>query len=293
MTTSTLPTDRNTRPGAHQRSERRPGALTAVRWELRKLTAQARTRWTLLLALVAPAIVVVILNSQAQPPKDTLYGRYIHTSGYPMPLLVLGFAAQWVFPLLTSIVAGDIFASEDQHGTWKTILTRSVSRSSIFWAKTLAASLFATVTLMVFAVSTIVTSMLVAGTQPLPGLGGQTIAAHTALPLVIASWALMLAPLLGFTALSILLSVKTRNPAVGVAAPLILGFVMQLAGSISGVDLLRRVFLTTAFESWHGLFVEHRFYDLITQGLLVSAGWVAVCLAIAYTSLRRRDITGG
>ena len=265
----------------------------AFRWELRKLASQARTRYTLLLCAAAPIVIVVILNRQQNPPKDTIYGRYIHTSGFAMPLLVLGFAAQWVFPLLTSIVAGDIFASEDQHGTWKTILTRSVSRSSIFWAKTLAASLFAVLTLLVFATSTIVASALIIGTQPLEGLGGQLISSHTALWLVVASWALMLPPLLGFTALAILLSVKSRNPAVGIAAPLVLGFVMQLVGSIGGVDLLRRALLTTPFESWHGLLAEHRFYDLIGQGLVVSAIWALVCLTVAYVSLRRRDITGG
>jgi ABC-2 type transport system permease protein len=272
----------------------RPAGLRiALLWEVRKLVSQARTRYTLLTCLVAPVLIVVVLNSQQRPPKDSIYGRHIHASGYAMPLLVLGFAAQWVFPLLTSIVAGDIFASEDQHGTWKTILTRSVSRSSIFWAKSLASIGFALLTLTVFAASTITTSLLLIGTQPLEGLSGQLIPSGTALPLVIASWALAFAPLLGFTALAILLSVKTRNPAVGVVAPLVLGFVMQLAGSLGGVDLLRKLFLTTAFESWHGLLAEHRFYDLVLQGLADSAGWLVVCLLLAYTSLRRRDITGG
>jgi ABC-2 type transport system permease protein len=265
----------------------------AFAWELRKLASQARSRYTLLLCALAPVVIVVILDRQQNPPKDTIYGRYIHTSGYAMPLLVLGFAAQWVFPLLTSIVAGDIFASEDQHGTWKTILTRSVSRRSIFWAKTLTASLFAGLTLLVFATSTIVSSTLIIGTQPLEGLGGQLIPSGTALGLVIASWALMLAPLLGFTALAILLSITSRNPAVGIAAPLVLGFVMQLVGSIGGVDLLRRALLTTPFEAWHGLLAQHRFYDLIEQGLAVSAVWAFVCLTVGYVSLRRRDITGG
>jgi ABC-2 type transport system permease protein len=274
-------------------TSRRGGWGTALGWELRKLASQARTRYTLLTCLIGPVIVVLILNHQQQPPKDTIYGRYIHTSGYAMPLLILGFAAQWVFPIMTSIVAGDIFASEDSHGTWKTILTRSVSRGSIFWAKTIAASLFAVATLVLFAASTIVSSLRIVGTQPLEGLTGQMIPSHTALSLVVASWALMLAPLLGFTALAILLSVKTRNPAVGIAAPLIIGFVMQLAGGIGGIDLLRRVFLTTSFESWHGLLVQHRFYDLIDQGIAVSAGWILVCLATAYVALRRRDITGG
>lgn len=271
----------------------RVGAWTAFRWEVRKLAAQARPRYSLLLALIGPAVVVIVLNGQQNPPKDTLYGRYIHTSGYAMPLLILGFAAQWIFPLLTSIVAGDIFASEDQHGTWKTVLTRSVSRSSLFWGKTLAASAFAATILVVFAASTIVSSLMVVGTQPLQGLTGQLIPSSTALWLVVASWVLMLAPLLGFTALAILLSVKTRNPAVGVAAPLIIGFCMQLLGAIGNVDLLRRVLLTTPFESWHGLFTQHRFYDLILQSLLVSTCWAAVCLVTAFVSLRRRDITGG
>ncbi len=289
VTTADGPAGRHARPV----QARRGGLRAALLWEVRKLASQARTRYSLLVCLVAPVIVVAVLNSQQRPPKDTLYGRYVHESGYAMPLLVLGFAAQWVFPLLTSIVAGDIFASEDQHGTWKTILTRSVSRSSIFWAKTLASIGFAALTLAVFATSTIVSSLLIIGAQPLPGLGGQLIPSSTALPLVVASWALAFAPLLGFTGLAILLSVKSRNPAVGIVAPLVIGFVMQLAGSLGGVDLLRRLFLTTAFESWHGLLVEHRFYGLVEQGLAVSAGWLVVCLLLAYTSLRRRDITGG
>ena len=114
---------------------RRPGTATVLRWELTKLAAQARSRVLLLAALLVPVLVVLILNGQQQPPSDTIYGRHIHTSGYAMPLLMLAFAAQWVLPLLAAVVAGDIFANEDQHGTWKTILTRSVSRSQVFCAK--------------------------------------------------------------------------------------------------------------------------------------------------------------
>lgn len=293
MTSTALTTDRG--PGRTTASGRgrRPGLLTALRWELRKLAAQARTRYTLLGCLIAPALIVVLLNSQQRPPKDTLYGRHIHDSGYAVPLLVLGFAAQWVFPLLTALVAGDIFASEDNFGTWKTVLTRSVSRAQIFWAKTTAAVLFAISVLVVFATSTIVASLLVVGRQPLTGLTGQLIPPGAALALVIAGWATALAPLLGFTALAVLLSVRTRNPAIGVVGPVVIGLVMQLVGSLGGLDLLRHLLLTTPFESWHGLFTAHRFYGLITEGFVVSAVWTAVALALAYLSLRRRDITGG
>ena len=82
-----------------------------------------------------------------------------------MPLLILGFAGQWVLPLLTALVAGDIFAGEDQMGTWKTVLTRSVSRTQMFWAKTITAIGFAVSVLVVLDVSTILSSVVSSATS--------------------------------------------------------------------------------------------------------------------------------
>jgi ABC-2 type transport system permease protein len=277
-----------------QRAARRaPTLLDAIAWEMSKLAAQARARLTLLICLIAPVLLVVIIKGQQRPPKDSLFGRYIHQSGYAVPLLILGFAAQWVLPLLTALVAGDIFASEDQHGTWKTVLTRSASRAQLFAAKTITALTFASAVLAILAASTIISSVLIVGHQDLTGLTGQVIPSGTAARLVIASWATALAPMLGFTCLAILLSVRSRNPAFGIAAPVVIGMVMQLAGTLGGVEAIRPLLLTTPFESWHGLLAQDPFYAPLTWGLIASAGWCTVCLTTAFVSLQRRDINGG
>src|SRR6478735_7814593 len=130
--TTTLTRVPSTAP-ATRRSEAGLGA--AVRWEVRKLRAQLRSKALLLGALLAPIAVVIVVGAQSRPPKDTLFGRFATENGFAMALLVLGFASQWILPLVTAVVAGAIFASEDQHGTWKTVLTRSTSRSTLFWAK--------------------------------------------------------------------------------------------------------------------------------------------------------------
>ncbi len=272
---------------------RLPSLWDAIWWECRKLRAQARAKYTLLVVLVLPVVIVVVINGQQRPPKDTLFGRYAHESGFSVALLVLGFAAQWVLPLLTTIVAGDIFASEDQLGTWKTVLTRSASRRQLFLAKTLTALGFTTLLLLVLGAMTILSSALVVGRQPLLALSGQTIAPSTAACLTTASWASALAPMLAVTSLAILLSVLTRNPAVGIAAPVVIAMVMQLVGALGGLEGIRPLLVTTPFEAWHGLLVQHRFSGPIVEGLAVSAGWILVCLGTAYVSLRRRDITGG
>jgi len=266
---------------------------TVYRWEIAKLTAQMRTRATLTVCLVAPFLFVVLLDQQSQVPKDTLFGRWVHASGFATPLFLLGFATQWVFPLLTSIVAGDIFAGEDQYGTWKTILTRAHSRTQIFWGKTLAAGSFAVLTVTVLALSSLAAGVLLVGHQPLEGLSGTLLPSGRAAGLVLAAWATALIPLLGFTALAVMLSVVTCNSAAGIVGPVVIGLIMQLYSFLNGSDAVRHLLLATPFDAWHGLLRDHPYYGPLWQGALVSAGYLAICLAVAHTVLRRRDITGG
>jgi ABC-2 type transport system permease protein len=291
MTSTAVRTERVASAPATTR--RRPGLGAALRWELRKLRSQLRTRAVLAGSVVLPIAVVVIMRSQSRPPKDTLFGRFAIDNGFAMALLILGFAAQWVLPLVTSVVTGDIFASEDQHGTWKTVLTRSTSRSTLFWAKTVAATLFTIVALLVLAVSTIAASLLLVGHDPLTGLSGQTIAGGTAFQLIVASWASVLLPMLGFTCLALLFSVWSSNAAVGIAAPVVLGLVMQLVGALGGVESLRPYLLSTPFEAWHGFFSDPLFTGPLLSGAVTSAGWSVVCLVATFLILRRRNITGG
>lgn len=272
---------------------RSAGLGAALGVELAKLRAQRRTWLTLLGCLVGPVLVVVVLDNQQRPPKDTLYGRHIHDSGFAVALFVLTFASQWLLPFLTAIVAGDLFASEDHFGTWKTVLTRSTSRGRLFGAKCLAGGLFAVATTVVLAASTLAAGVLLVGHQPLTGLSGQTIQPGAAAVLVAGAWASALPPMLAFTAIALLLSVATRNPAVAVVAPIVLGLVSQLLGWLGGMDLGRRLLPTTPFDAWHGLLGQHRWYGQITQGSAVSAGWVVVCLGLAWFLFARRDVTGG
>ena len=280
------------RPSPRSRVDRRrPTVADAIAWEAAKLSVQIKARATLLFCLLAPPLIVVIVKGQQRPPKDSLFGRYVHASGYAVPLLILGFAGQWVLPLLTAIVAGDIFASEDHLGTWKTVLTRSASRAQLFWAKTITALGFAITAVLVLAASTILSSILIVGHQPLVGLTGQLIPSGTAAGLVVASWATALPPLIAFTCFAILLSVHSRIPAFAIAAPVVIGMVMQLVSALGGVEAIRPLLLTTPFEAWHGLLAQDRFYGPLFSGLAVSLGWSLIAIVWAFFTLRRRDIT--
>jgi ABC-2 type transport system permease protein len=272
---------------------RRAGFGSALGFELRKLGAQWRARAVLLGALLAPVPVALAVHAQGNPPKDTLFGRYATTNGFALALLILGYAGQWVLPLLTAIVAGDIFASEDHHGTWKTILTRSASRRSVFAAKTVVALGFAVLVLLVLAASTLTASTLIGGHGPLTGLTGELIPSHQAWRLVSASWLSTIPPTLAFTGLAVLMSVWSRNAAVGIATPVVIGMVMQLVGATGGAEAVRPYLPTTAYEAWHGFLTSPAFHGPLVTGLVASTVWTVLTLGISWTLLRRRDITGG
>jgi len=127
-----------------------PGVATVYRWELFKLRFQKRTYLGLGAAIIVPILFVIAIRLQHHHDRggDFAFSSYLTRSGLAVPLVILLFGAVWMFPLITALVAGDIFASEDHNGTLKTILTRSLERWQLFTGKALAASTYAVIAIL-------------------------------------------------------------------------------------------------------------------------------------------------
>src|SRR5207302_7303013 len=100
------------------------------------------------------------------------FSSYLTRSGLAVPLVILLFGAIWLFPLITALVAGDIFASEDHNGTLKTILTRSLERSQIFAGKALAAATYAVLAILLDGTVAVAAGSIQSGFNPLQSLSG-------------------------------------------------------------------------------------------------------------------------
>jgi ABC-2 type transport system permease protein len=261
-------------------------------WELEKLTAQVRTRVAFAVCLLGPFAFVGAVKVSGTLPADTLFGRWMLVSGFAAPLVVLGFAAAWGFPLLTCVVAGDVFSAEDQLGTWKTILTRSTSRGAIFVGKISAVALYIVAMLVTLTGAGLAAGLLIVGSHPLVGLSGNSITAGTAAGLVLEAWATVLLPALAFGSIGVLLSIVSRNSLVGILGPFALGLAMQFLGLVDGLGLVRRSLLGTQFLAWHGLFAQPTFTGPIVEDVIVSAVYLALALGASWFVLRRRDFAG-
>jgi ABC-2 type transport system permease protein len=206
--------------------------------------------------------------------------------------VILSFAGAWGFPIIAGIVGGDMFASEDRHGTWKTLLTRSSTREEIFLGKTATALIYTVAMVVLLAAGSILAGVVATGTQPLVGLTGQTMGSGHAAALTVASWGIALLPALGFTALALLISGVTRSSAAGMLGPLVIALAMQLLGLLGSGDIVRAALLSTTLDAWNGMFAAPSYTRPLEWAALISLCYVIGCLAVAWLTLRNRDIAG-
>lgn len=266
---------------------------TIYRWELRKLRSQKRTYLGLGIAVIMPLIFVVALSLRAGQPDAVAFGRYVRDSGLAIPLVMLVFGSIWLFPLVTALVAGDIFASEDHNGTLKTILTRSADRGQIFAAKALATATYTAAALALMGTVAIVAGTLKSGFNPLTTLSGSTVSAGTALGLVAASLAVYLVPMLTVACIGLLLSTITRNSAAAVVGTLMVALILQLITILPGLEGLRPYLLPSQFDAWQGLLREPTDWAPIVRAAWVCALYAIPCLGAAFLVFLRRDVAGG
>ncbi|MDQ3216834.1 MAG: ABC transporter permease [Actinomycetota bacterium] len=268
------------------------GIGTVYRVELAKIASQLLPRIAAAVCLVGPFAFTIFINTQTSVPADALFGRWVHSSGFAIPFVVLVFGGIVGFPLITAVVAGDLFASEDGYATWKTMLTRSCSRGDIFAGKCLAGVTFSAAMVALLVVSSTLAGVLVVGTQPLIGLSGQVLDPGRALVLILESFAVALAPALAFTCVGILFSVVSRNSMIGVLGPPVVGLLMLLVSLMGSGVVVRSMLLITPFDAWHGLLVAPAHITPLWVGALVCAAYAFLCLDAARRSFRRRDFTG-
>jgi ABC-2 type transport system permease protein len=269
------------------------GVRNAYETELSKLVAQLPTRILLLVCALGPVAFAAVLNVQSGTPSDALFGFWVHSSGFAISLVILGFAASWGFPIIAGVLAGDLFSSEDRHGTWKTILTRSCTREDVFAGKLLAVGTLVTGLTLILAAASLIAGVVFAGANALVNLSGVLASPGRMLGLTVVSWVICLLPVLGYTSLAVLFSVATRNGILGVLGPLLVALVTQLLDLIGKGVIVHALLIGSAFDGWHGLFTAEPYFGQLLIGSLVSLIWIAACLTASWRIMRRRDFLTG
>ena len=271
-----------------------PGVMTVYRWELTKLRFQKRTYLGLGAAALVPVIFVVALHFRHdRHGGDFAFSSYLSRSGLAVPLVILLFGAVWLFPLITALVAGDIFASEDHNGTLKTILTRSLERWQIFAGKALTAATYAIVAILLAGTVAVIAGSIQSGFNPLQSLSGTIVSAPKGLELVYLALLIYLIPIGTIVCVGLLLSTVFRNSAAAVVGTLMFSLLMQLIGILPGLGGAKPYLLSTQFDAWQGLLRTPIDWAPVLRAVWVCAMYGVPAIGAAYLTFLRRDVAGG
>jgi ABC-2 type transport system permease protein len=269
----------------------RASVARGYRFELVKLVSQWRIRLLVLACWIAPALFVAAVSQQGSLPVDTLFGRWMHATGWAGSLVVLGFSGTWALPLLTSVIAGDVFASEDRLGTWRHLLVAVRSPRRIFAAKALASLTVILLLVAGLACSSAAGGVVAVGNQPLVGLDGHLLSPGDAAVQVLLAWVCVLAPTLAFAAIGLLGSVALGRSPMGLLLPLLVALTMQLAQMLPLPVAVRLALPSYAFIAWNGLFTGPAQLGPLLIGIVVSLVWAVTATALAHVLFLRRDFT--
>jgi len=276
---------------AQDTAARPVSVVRGYRFEMVKLVSQWRIRLLVLACWLAPALFVAAVSQQSDLPTDTLFGRWMNITGWAGPLVMLGFAGVYALPLLTSVVAGDVFAAEDRLGTWRHLLVAVRSHRRIFAAKALASLTVITVLVAGMAVSSAVGGVVAVGSQPLVALDGQLLAPADAAGLVLLAWICVLAPTLALAGIGLLGSVALGRSPMGLLLPAVVALAMGLAQMLPLPVAVRLALPSYAFIAWQGLFTTPAQLGPLLIGIAVSLVWAVAATVLAYLLFMRRDFT--
>jgi ABC-2 type transport system permease protein len=293
MSTTVVAPELAARRGAAR--PKRPGTLTTLRWELRKLISQKRTYLGLGLAALPPLVFVIYFNLRQGAPHhaDSVIARELTHTGLATPALMLIFESPFLLPLIAALVSGDIVAAEDGNGTLKTILTRSVGRGRVLAAKALAAFCYAALAVLVGSTVATVAGVASWGFNDIITLSNTIVSAQRGLLLVYVADLVYLIPLLTLVSIGLLLSTVTRNSAAAVVATIGIPIVLFIVGAIPGLEGIHPYLLTEQFQAWQGLLRTPTDWAPIGHSAWVCALYAAPCLLGAYLVFLRRDVAGG
>jgi ABC-2 type transport system permease protein len=259
-----------------------------------KLRYQKRTYLGLGAAAIVPIIFVVAVHFRPdRRGGDFAFSSYLTRSGLAFPLVILLFGAVWMFPLITALVAGDIFASEDHNGTLKTIFTRSLERWQIFAGKGLTATTYAVAAILINGTVAVIAGSIESGFNSLQTLSGTIVSAPKALELVYVGLLVYLIPIGTIVCIGLLLSAITRNSAAAVVGTLMISLLFQLIGVLPGTSAVQPYLLSTQFQAWQGLLRTPIDWTPIIRAAWVCAMYAIPSLGAAFLVFLRRDVAGG
>jgi ABC-2 type transport system permease protein len=271
--------------------------------ELRKLYTRPRTWVAFGLLCGMPAVVAGFLATTrlAPPPgQGAAFLSAVLADGSLYPAAAMAMVVPIFLPVAVAVLAGDAVAGEAAGGTLRYLLARPVGRTRLLVAKLVALTVFVLCSVLLVAVTSYVTGVLLFGSAPAAAVGQPGgVTSLSGVALTPAQLALRLAGAVGFITVSMLgvaaialfLSTVTDSSLGAALGTLALLVTSEILVTLDAAASVRPYLPTLHWLAWVDFFRVPIFWRDIDQGLLVQAVYIVLLVGASWANFMTRDIT--
>jgi ABC-2 type transport system permease protein len=262
-----------------------------LRSELRMVLGRRRNQVLLaILALVPVLIGIAVKASGSNDNGGSIFGG-ITDNGLFAALAGFLVVSPLFLPLVISVVAGDSIAGEANTGTLRYLLTVPVGRSRLLAVKLAAITAWCVVCAVTIAVTGIVSGLLLFPAGRVTLLSGHTVSFADGLGRLVLVLLYVSATAVTVGAIGLFVSTMTEVPIAAMAATLTLTVVSEVADAIPQLSRIHGWLPSHYWLQWIDLLRDPIYSHDMTTGLLVTLGYVAFFVSLAWARFTGKDVT--
>ena len=243
-----------------------------------------------ILALVPVLIAVAVKTTGGDGHGDSIFGG-IADNGLFAALAAFLVVSPLFLPLVVSVVAGDSIAGEANTGTLRYLLVVPVGRGRLLAVKLAAIVVWCLACVVIVAVAGVLAGLVLFPSGDLTLLSGRTVSYAAGLGRLLLVAGYVTATVVTVAAIGLFVSTMTEVPIAAMAATLTLTIVSEVADAIPQLSAIHGWLPSHYWLQWVDLLRDPVYaHDLVT-GLLVTLGYVAFFLALAWARFAGKDVT--
>lgn len=267
------------------------GAARFLRSELGLIFRRRRNVALLtILGLVPVLIAVAVKVSGHNRPGGTIFGG-ITDNGIFAALAALLVVGPLFLPLVVSVVAGDAIAGEASTGTLRYLLTVPVGRTRLLGTKLLAIVVWCLACVAVIVLLGALIGLALFPSGRLTLLSGRSISYAAGLGRLALAGGYVAATTVTVAAIGLFVSTMTEVPIAAMAATLTITIVSQVLDAVPQLSSIHAWLPSHYWLRWVDLLRDPVLTGGLVHGLLVTLGYVAFFVALAWARFTGKDVT--
>lgn len=243
-----------------------------------------------ILAMVPVLISIAVRASGHDRPGGTIFGG-ITNNGLFAALAAFLVISPFFLPMVISVVAGDSLAGEASSGTLRYLLAVPVGRSRLLAVKFSAIVTWCLACAFVVALMGVLAGLVFFPAGDLTLLDGRDISYAAALWRLVLVLLYVTGTVLTIGAIGLFVSTMTEVPIAAMAATLTLTVVSEVADAVPQLSAIHGWLPSHYWLRWVDLFRDPVLTDRIGTGLLVTLGYVAFFVSLAWARFGGKDVT--